>query len=168
MVQKKRKRLFSPVTFGFPFMILTLFISFFPINNDFIFFLNNEEGFFLNISKSSVPACILNKKECRFDDIGEYIEESAILTIAHPLSEVLPENRKVSKSEANNVTFMKNTRLIGPSDGSKTPLFEYNPTIGFPGKGSFGNFPRFFPHLFGKFLYDCWHRKEGEEKEKTK
>jgi hypothetical protein len=128
MVQKKRNSLFSLATFGFPFLILTFYSSFFNFYDGLIL-LDNGEGFSLTISEFSLPACIIKNKNCRFDQPGKYIEESAVFTIAHPISDALPENRKVSQSEAHNVTFMKKTRSIGPSDGSETPLFEYNPTI---------------------------------------
>lgn len=120
---KKIKRFFSLVIFGFPFLLV-----FFSVNICLRLPPDIQEYFSLNFSKS-LPDCILMGKECRFDEIGKYIEDSSVLKIVHPLSGVLPESRKVLRSSVKNTTYMKNTRLIGPRDGSETPLFEYNPTI---------------------------------------
>lgn len=75
------------------------------------------------------PSCFDNDKGCRFDTVGKYLESSAIETMIHPPSDALPPIRKIPKEMATNDTYITNKRLLGPSDGSETALFEYNPSI---------------------------------------
>ena len=78
---------------------------------------------------SEAPSCLRDGSPCRYDDMGKYLEASALFTIIHKQSDAIPARRRIPKSQANNATYIAERRSKGPPDGSLTALVEYNPTL---------------------------------------
>ena len=79
------------------------------------------------------PACFdennSNIRTCRYDEVGQYLEESAKFTMIHKHSDAVPASRRIPSNQVNNKTYIAERRSKGPKDGSLTPLVEYNPTL---------------------------------------
>ena len=76
------------------------------------------------------PSCFDHGTPCDFDIVGKYLEASAKFTMIHKPSDAIPNHKRImSHSMAKNATYIRNRREQGPTDGSLTPLVEYNPTL---------------------------------------
>jgi hypothetical protein len=78
-----------------------------------------------NLSAIVLPDCIRNKVICRYDDIGDFLENENPALIHEPLPSV-PLSRRIPHSKANNNTYILEQRAVLPEDGSMTALMDYN------------------------------------------
>ena len=78
------------------------------------------------------PSCFDNPETditCRYDDVGKYLDQTAKFTIIHKPSDAIPAERRIPKDQGGNRTYIAQRRAEGPTNGSLTPIVEYNPTI---------------------------------------
>lgn len=73
--------------------------------------------------------CFHDGTECRYDEVGKYLEASSKFTMIHEPSDAIDPSRRIPSNQGSNETYIANRRLKGPKDGSLTMLAEYNPSI---------------------------------------
>ena len=81
--------------------------------------------------KKNRPLCLDSSinRNCRYDIMGRYLEESVKFSIIHRHSDAIPASRRIPQNQGHNTTYISERRSIGPKDGTLTPLVEYNPTL---------------------------------------
>ena len=75
------------------------------------------------------PKCFDDGKPCRYDDVGNYLEESAKFTMIHKPSDAIPAFRRIPADKGSDESYIVSRRKEGPADGSLTALVEYNPSL---------------------------------------
>ena len=77
---------------------------------------------------SSSISCILEKKICRFDDVGDFLEsfDDDQKAIVHEPFSVIPKSRRIPHHKANDWQYILDQRSKLPEDGSATALMDYN------------------------------------------
>ena len=77
----------------------------------------------ININSTKLM-CIRERKECRYDDIGDFLEGNKAL-VHKPLS-CIPSHRRIPHEKANDWPYIYEQRIKPPEDGSMTALMDYN------------------------------------------
>jgi hypothetical protein len=78
------------------------------------------------IKSRVVLACIHEKKTCRYDDVGDFLESSEHPGIVHKPFPSVPPHRRIPHDKANDWSYILEQRAKLPEDGSMTALMDYN------------------------------------------
>ena len=73
-------------------------------------------------------SCIWEKTTCRFDDVGDFLENSSKRkkAIVHEPLAAIPKSRRIPHDKANDWQYILDQRAALPEDGSSTALMDYN------------------------------------------
>lgn len=91
----------------------------------------NRENIQATISQSantsiSKLACIKEEKACRYDYIGDFLENEKLPGIVHRAIPSVPSQRRIPHERANDWAYIFDQRFKPPNDGSQTALFDFN------------------------------------------
>ena len=84
---------------------------------------DDNGGFFQTTDQLS---CIREDKDCRYDDIGDFLESAQVPAIIHEPLPCVPLNRRIPHEKANDWPYILEQRAKLPEDGSSTALMDYN------------------------------------------
>eukprot|EP00815_Leptocylindrus_aporus_P009352 CAMPEP_0116061348 /NCGR_PEP_ID=MMETSP0322-20121206/7029_1 /TAXON_ID=163516 /ORGANISM="Leptocylindrus danicus var. apora, Strain B651" /LENGTH=637 /DNA_ID=CAMNT_0003546285 /DNA_START=79 /DNA_END=1992 /DNA_ORIENTATION=- len=70
-------------------------------------------------------SCIQQRRKCRYDDIGDFLEGTGPGIVHKPLS-CIPQHRRIPHDKANDWQYILDQRAMLPEDGSRTALMDYN------------------------------------------
>lgn len=83
----------------------------------------DKEG---QIIKSKGVACIHEKRFCRYDDVGDFLENTEYPGFVHKPLPSVPSHRRIPHEKANDWSYILEQRAKLPEDGSMTALMDYN------------------------------------------
>uniref|UniRef100_A0A7S2KCY6 Uncharacterized protein n=1 Tax=Leptocylindrus danicus TaxID=163516 RepID=A0A7S2KCY6_9STRA len=75
---------------------------------------------------SQLPSCVESKENCRYDDVGDFLESRVREAVIHEPLPCVPSHRRIPHSKANDWPYILHQREIPPQDGSMTALMDYN------------------------------------------